>query len=42
MHTTLGHAMQWRSQKAEKITHIKGRLLGQAVIPFICVNSYAK
>ena len=25
-------AMQWRSQNAEKVTHIKGRLLYQAVI----------
>ena len=24
--------MQWRSQNAEKVTHIKGRLLYQAVI----------
>ena len=28
---------QWRSQNAEKITHIKGRLLDQAVILFNCV-----
>ena len=28
---------QWRSQKAEKTTHIKGELLDQAVILFICV-----
>ena len=26
--------MQWRSQNAEKVTHIKGRLLDQAVIQF--------
>ena len=28
---------QWRSQNAEKVTHIKGRLLDQAVILFNCV-----
>ena len=28
------HVIQWCSQKAEKVTHIKGRLLGQAVILF--------
>ena len=28
---------QWRSQKAKKVTHIKGRLLDQAVILFNCV-----
>ena len=27
--------MQWRSRNAEKVTHIKGRLLEQAVILFI-------
>ena len=25
-------ALQWRSQNAEKVTHIKGRLLYQAMI----------
>ena len=29
---------QWRSQNAEKFTHIKGRLLDQAVIVFKCVT----
>ena len=28
---------QWRSQNAEKVTQIKGRLLEQAVILFNCV-----
>ena len=28
---------QWRSQNAEKVTHIKVRLLDQAVILFNCV-----
>ena len=28
---------QWRSQNAEKVTYIKGRLLDQAVILFNCV-----
>ena len=28
---------QWRSQKAEKAMHIKGRLLDQAVIQFNCI-----
>ena len=28
---------QWRSQNAEKIAHIKGRLLDQAVVFFNCV-----
>ena len=28
---------QWRSQNAEKVTHIKGRLLDQAEILFNCV-----
>ena len=28
--------MQWRSQNAEKVTHIKGRLLDQAVVLFNC------
>ena len=28
---------QWRSKNAEKVTHIKGRLLDQAVIVFHCV-----
>ena len=27
---------QWRSQIAEKVTHIKGRLLGQAALLFNC------
>ena len=27
---------QWHSQNTEKVTHIKGRLLEQAVIPFNC------
>ena len=29
--------IQWGSQNAEKVTHIKGRLLDQAVIIFNCV-----
>ena len=29
--------VQWRSQNAEKVTHIEGRLLDQAVILFNCV-----
>ena len=28
--------MQWRSQNAEKVTHIKGRLLDQAVSLHLC------
>ena len=28
---------QWRSLNAEKVTHIKGRLLDKAVILFNCV-----
>ena len=28
--------MQWRCQNAEKITHVKGRLLDQTVIQFNC------
>ena len=28
---------QWRSQNAETVTHIKGTLLKQAMILFICV-----
>ena len=28
---------QWRSQKAEKVKHIKGRLLDHAMILFNCV-----
>ena len=28
---------QWRSQNVEKVTHIKGRLLGQAMVLFYCV-----
>ena len=31
------HSIQWRSQKAEKVTHIKGRLVEQVVILFNCV-----
>ena len=30
-------ADQWRSQNAEKVTHIKRRLLDQAMIFFNCV-----
>ena len=30
--------VQWRSQKADKITHIKGRILYQAVILFNYVS----
>ena len=29
--------IQWHSQNAEKIMHIKGRLLDQAMILFNCV-----
>ena len=29
-------SIQWCSQNAEKVTHIKGRLLDQAVILFNC------
>ena len=29
---------QWRSQNAEKVTHIRGKLLNQAVILFNCVR----
>ena len=29
--------IQWRSQNAEKVTYIKGRLLYQAAILFNCV-----
>ena len=32
-----GILIQWRSQNAEKVTHIKGRLLDQAVILFNCI-----
>ena len=33
-----GHSLyQWCSQKAEKVRHIKGRLLDQAVVLFNCV-----
>ena len=28
---------QWRSQNAEKVTHIKGRIMDQALILFSCV-----
>ena len=31
------HTAQWRRQNAEKITHIKGRLLDQAAIISNCV-----
>ena len=31
------HTDQWRSQNAEKVTHIKRRLLDQAMILFDCV-----
>ena len=30
----LGNQYQWRSQNAEKVTHIKWRLLDQAVVLF--------
>ena len=30
-------SLQWRSQNAEKVTHIKGILLDQAVLLFKCV-----
>ena len=30
-------ADQWRSQNAEKVTHVKERLLDEAVILFNCV-----
>ena len=33
-------ALQWRSQNAEKVTHIKGRLLEQTVILFNCVHFF--
>ena len=33
-----GETVQWRYQNAEKDTHVKGRLLEQAVILFICVK----
>ena len=33
---------QWRSQDAEKVTHIKGRLLDQAAILFNCVPFQGK
>ena len=29
--------LQWRSQNVEKVMHIKGRLLDQAVVLFNCV-----
>ena len=29
--------VQWRSENAEKVTHIKGRLLDQALILFNCI-----
>ena len=32
--STVAHANQWRSKNAEKVTHIKGRLLDQAVVLF--------
>ena len=31
------YCRQWRSQNAEKVTHIKGRLLDQTVFRFNCV-----
>ena len=31
---------QWRRQNAAKVTHVKGRLLDQAVILFNCVPFY--
>ena len=31
------YKLQWQSQNAEKVTHIKGKLLDQAVILFICL-----
>ena len=34
------HIAHWRSQNAEKVMHIKGRLLGQAVVQFNCVPFY--
>ena len=33
---------QWRSKNAEKITHIKGRLLEQAVIRFFKLSTSLK
>ena len=33
----LTNKIQWRSQNAKKVTHIKGRLLDQAVILHNCV-----
>ena len=35
--TCLTACMQWRSQNAENVMHIKGRLLEQVVILFNCV-----
>ena len=32
------NSRKWRSQNAEKATHIKGKLLDQAVILFLCVT----
>ena len=32
-----GSLYQWRSQNAENVTHVKGRLPAQAVILFNCV-----
>ena len=29
--------LQWRTQNAKKVTHIKGRLLDQAMILFNCI-----
>ena len=31
------HVNQWRSQKAEKSMHIKGRLLDRAMILYNCI-----
>ena len=35
--TCLTACMPWRSQNAEKVTHIKGRVLEQLVILINCV-----
>ena len=34
----IAQVSQWRSQDAEEVTHIKGRLLDQAVILYNCVS----
>ena len=36
-HVLNGYSLQWHSQNAEKVTHIKGRLLHQAMILDNCV-----